>query len=141
MIKEKVKYIGLGDKGSKPKILIVENNKRTIKSIKKVLEKKCDVDSVFDGEAAIELAKTNKYNLFMIDVDLGKGLTGLQTTKLIKNISDYRTTPIIALTAYEKEYFKEISGTNLFDALLYKPLELAFLITLVQNILVSLDIL
>ena len=139
MIKE-VKHIDRLAKGSKPRILIVENNKRTIKSIKKVLDKKCEVDSVFDGEAAVELAKTNKYNLFMIDVDLGKGLTGLQTTKLIKNISSNRHIPVIALTSHEKEYFKEISGTNLFDALLYKPLKLAFLITLVQNVLVSLEV-
>ena len=139
MIKE-AKYNDLEDKESKPRILIVDNSKRTIKSIKKVLDKKCKVDSVFDGEAAVELAKTNKYNLFMIDVDLGKGLTGLQTTKLIKNISGNRHIPIIALTAHEKEYFKEISGTNLFDALLYKPLKLTFLITLVQNVLVSFEV-
>ncbi len=140
MINKKVKYEN-GDKDGKPQILIVENNKKTIKRIEKGLGKKFKVDSVIDGETAIEKAKANKYNLILIDVNLDKGITGLQTTKIIKNISDYRNTPIIAMTSDEKKYFKEISGTNLFNALLFKPFELAFLISVVQNIFDSLNIL
>ncbi len=44
------------------------------------------------------------------------------------------------MTDNEKEYFKKISGTKLFDALFYESFGLALLITLVQNLLTSVDI-
>ncbi len=122
------------------KILVVEDDKEFIKSIDRVLNKKYNIDFAVNGEAAIEKVRSNSYCLILMDLHLGEGLNGVQTTKIIKNMSEYRDIPIIAMTEEDKEYFKEVSGTNLFEGLLYKPFELAFLIAMVQNIRMSVDI-
>ena len=127
-------------KKEKLKILVVEDDKSIIRKIYKVLKDKFNIDFVIDGESAIEKARSNKYCMILMDLHLDKGISGLQTTKLIKNMSAYQNIPVIAMTEEEREYFKEASDTKLFDGLLYKPFELAFLIALVQNILMSIDI-
>ncbi len=137
--KNKMEKSHKGEK-EKLKILVVEDDKSIIRKIYKFLKDKYIIDFAIDGESAIEKARSNKYCLILMDLHLDKGISGLQTTKLIKNMNPYRDVPIIAMTEKDREYFYEAADTNLFEGLLYKPLGLAFLITLVQNILMSADI-
>ncbi len=56
---------------------------------------------------AIEKAASNKYVAILMDINLGHGTDGLNTTKIIRQIDFYKNTPIIAITAFAMSGDKE----------------------------------
>ncbi len=78
------------------KVLVVDDEKLIVKGIRFSLEQDgMEVDCVYDGEEAYEKAKTNHYDVILLDVMLPK-LTGFEVCQLIREFS---SVPIILLTA------------------------------------------
>jgi len=79
------------------KILVVEDNKINQMVSRKMLENKgvlCEI--VDNGEDAVQIAKTKKFDMILMDVHL-PGINGTIATKTIREFD--KKTPIIALTA------------------------------------------
>jgi len=55
-------------------------------------------DAAEDGDAALELARQNRYDLILMDIQMPK-LNGIEATQAIRADSINRETPIIAMTA------------------------------------------
>ena len=78
------------------KVLVVDDEKLIVKGIKFSLEQdEMVVTPAYDGEEALELAKTNDFDIILLDVML-PGLTGFEVCQAIREFSDV---PIIMLTA------------------------------------------
>ncbi|MDL2296119.1 response regulator transcription factor [Lachnospiraceae bacterium OttesenSCG-928-E19] len=78
------------------KVLVVDDEKLIVKGIRFSLEQDdMEVDCAYDGEAALHLAKTNDYDVILLDVMLPK-YDGFEVCQLIREYSDV---PIIMLTA------------------------------------------
>jgi len=93
-------------------ILIVENELLNAKLVESFLKNQYLYETVEDGNSAIEKSKNNKYSLVLMDINLGKGMSGIETTKVIRRIEGYENVPIIAMTAFamkgdEKEFISE----------------------------------
>ena len=118
-----------------PKILLVEDDRLTRKLIKAGLKKVCEVDTVEDGETAIKLAEKTKYTIILMDIALGYGIDGIETTKIIRRIPEYKNTPIVAVTAFamvgDKEIFLSQGMTHYFP----KPIKIFELRNLIVEIL------
>jgi signal transduction histidine kinase/CheY-like chemotaxis protein len=115
------------------KILIVDDNKINQKITRKILEKKqfqCDIAN--NGEEAIELSKTNNYQLILMDINMPV-MDGYEATKAIRLFNDQ--TPIVALTAVEAEEVREkIMMVGMNDIIL-KPYDNSqFFTTILKNI-------
>ncbi|HET6511122.1 MAG TPA: response regulator, partial [Candidatus Kapabacteria bacterium] len=52
------------------------------------------------AEEALEKAALKSYDLVLMDINLGRGASGLDVTQQLRTRPEYRSTPIIALTAY-----------------------------------------
>ncbi|HOW13935.1 response regulator [Methanosarcina sp.] len=52
-----------------------------------------------DGFEALKIAKENKFDLILLDIQL-PGFDGLEVLKEIKKLPEIRKTPVIALTAH-----------------------------------------
>jgi len=77
-------------------ILVVDDEKLIVKGIKFSLEQDgFDVDVAYDGEDALNMAKSNEYDLIVLDVMLPK-IDGLGVCQQIREFS---VVPIIMLTA------------------------------------------
>ena len=79
------------------KVLVVEDNKINQMITKKILTKmglSCDV--VDNGESAVDMVKTNNYNLVLMDIHM-PGISGIEATKIIRTFDKELT--IFALTA------------------------------------------
>lgn len=79
------------------KILVVEDNKINQMITKKILTKmnlKCDI--VDNGEDAVEMIKTNNYNIILMDIHM-PGISGIEATKRVRAFDKELT--IFALTA------------------------------------------
>lgn len=78
------------------RILVVDDEKLIVKGIRFSLEQEgMAVDCAYDGEEALEYAKTNEYDLILLDVMLPKH-DGFEVCQTIREYSDV---PIIMLTA------------------------------------------
>ena len=82
------------------KILVVDDEKLLVKGIKFNLENEgYTVDSCYDGEAAVQMARENGYDLIILDLMMPKK-DGLATCQEIRMFS---TVPIIMLTARSED--------------------------------------
>ena len=79
------------------KILVVEDNKINQMITKKILNKmKLNCDIVDNGEEAVEKARTENYDVILMDIHM-PGISGLEATKRIRAFNEQLT--IFALTA------------------------------------------
>ena len=82
------------------KILVVDDEKLLVKGITFNLENEgYTVDSCYDGEAAVQMARDNAYDLIILDLMMPKkdGLTACQEIRM------FSTVPIIMLTARSED--------------------------------------
>ncbi len=78
------------------KVLVVDDEKLIVKGIRFSLEQDgMEVDCAYDGEEALSLAKTNRYDMVLLDVMLPK-LDGFEVCREIREFSDM---PVVMLTA------------------------------------------
>ncbi|HEX5316832.1 MAG TPA: response regulator, partial [Candidatus Kapabacteria bacterium] len=56
-----------------------------------------------DGMTAIGLATENSFDLVLMDINLGDGLSGLDVTRYLRTKKRHEQLPIVALTAYAME--------------------------------------
>ena len=82
------------------KILVVDDEKLLVKGIKFNLENEgYTVDACYDGESAVNMARTGEYDLIILDLMMPKK-DGLEACQEIRGFS---TVPIIMLTARRED--------------------------------------
>jgi signal transduction histidine kinase/CheY-like chemotaxis protein len=80
-----------------------------------------------NGEAAIDFARDNRYDLIFMD-HMMPGMDGIETTRRIRALGGQNeTAPIVALTANAISGVEEMFLQNRMDGFLPKPLELSAL--------------
>ncbi|MEG0778951.1 MAG: response regulator transcription factor [Oscillospiraceae bacterium] len=100
------------------KILVVDDEKLLVKGIKFNLENEgYEVDVSYDGEAAVEMARTGSYDLILLDLMMPK-LNGLEACMQIRERS---TVPIIMLTARSEDTDKLLGFEYGADDYITKP--------------------
>ena len=78
------------------KVLVVDDEKLIVKGIRFSLEQDgMEVDCAYDGEEALEMAKTNQYDIILLDIMLPK----MDGFEVCQQIRDFSTVPIVMLTA------------------------------------------
>ena len=100
------------------KILVVDDEKTIVKGIKFNLENEgYEVDACYDGEAAVELARTGDYAVILLDLMMPK-VDGLDACQQIRQFS---TVPIIMLTARSEDADKLMGFESGADDYITKP--------------------
>lgn len=92
---------------TRKRLLLVENDKVSAMLVNTFVKKEFDLDIVIDGKDALKKVSENEYDAILMDINLGEGITGLDTTQRIKRLKFYKETPIIAVTAFAMEKDKE----------------------------------
>lgn len=114
------------------KVLVVDDEKLIVKGIKFSLEQdNLVVDAAYDGEEALEMAKSNQYDLIILDVMLPK-IDGLSVCQQIREFSDV---PIIMLTAKGEDMDKIMGLEYGADDYLTKPFNILELKARIKAIL------
>ena len=100
------------------KILVVDDEKTLVKGIKFNLENEgYQVECAYDGAAAVELARNNKFDLLILDVMMPE-VDGLEACMRIREFSNV---PIIMLTAKSEDADKLMGFECGADDYLTKP--------------------
>jgi PAS domain S-box-containing protein len=121
--------------GILPNILVVENDDASREVTKLFLKEICKMDFATDGETAINLAASNHYEVILMDINLGLGMSGLDAAREIRNINGYECIPIVALTAFamrgDREEFLNAGCTHYLS----KPFTKEEIVELLEGIL------
>ncbi len=104
------------------KILIVEDNPQNMKVELMALRPHGYILlQATDGEEALQIAMRDKPDLIIMDIQLPK-VSGLEVTGRLRQMPDFRHTPIIAVTAYAMRGDKEKAIESGCDMYMTKPI-------------------
>ncbi len=102
-------------------VLVVEDNKINQMVTKKTMEKNnytCTV--VEDGIAALEILKSQEFDAILMDINMPL-ISGFETTRRIRTAGI--KTPVIALTAFDKDEVTEEAIASGMDDIIIKPFD------------------
>lgn len=118
------------------KILVVDDNKINQLITRKFIERHgASSITVSSGEEGIEFAKTDTFDLILMDINMPI-MDGFEATKIIRSFNN--EIPIIALTAVEKEKVVGDNSFNLMNDIIIKPYSNEqFLNTILSNISIT----
>ena len=103
------------------KVLVVDDEKLIVKGIRFSLEQDgMEVDCAYDGEEALNLAKTNDYDMILLDIMLPK-MDGFEVCQAIREFSDM---PIVMLTAKGDDMDKILGREYGADDYITKPINI-----------------
>ena len=103
------------------KILIVDDNVINLIVTKKTIEKfKYKCATTVSGKEALDLIDKEDFDVVLMDINMPE-MNGFETTKLIRKKGI--KTPIIALTAFDKEEVTEEAISAGFDDIISKPFD------------------
>ena len=107
---------------AKEKILVVDDEPLNMELAKDLLEVAgYVVYEATDADEAIQKAREDKFDVILMDIQL-PGMDGLTATKIIKEDSMNKNTPIVILTAYAMKGDKEKIEASGCDGYLTKPI-------------------
>jgi len=114
-------------------VLVVEDDLMNLKLICEILKAEgFTVHYAMDGIEAIDMAKKMLYDLILMDIELPR-MDGVEATRIIKNMLNYKKVPIIALTAYAMGGDKERFLAAGLDDYISKPLSISDFIKKVEK--------
>lgn len=112
------------------KILLMEDDAVLSEILLDFLRESWDVDYAFNSDEVYSKLDSNKYDLFIFDINVA-GKTGLELLEELREFKD--TTPTIMITAYtDTEYLKKAFELGAHDYI-KKPFELEELSIRIQN--------
>jgi CheY-like chemotaxis protein len=116
---------------SKRTILIVDDFDDTRLLLRTWLEKKgYRVVEAENGNEAVAKAESGGFDLIIMDVEMPE-LDGLSATRKIRQLTNYRTVPIVAVSAYGADQFRAealAAGCDEYVSTPFEPEELERLI-------------
>ena len=119
--------------GKRKKVLVVDDDLATRRIVELFLRGEIEIDSASNSSEASDKINKDTYSLVLMDISLGKGISGIELMKNLRNIPCYKNVPVIAVTAHamvgDKEKFLDYG----FDDYLSKPFGKKDLISKVHN--------
>jgi two-component system chemotaxis response regulator CheY len=87
-----------------------------------------------NGEEALELAKSKKFNLVIADLNMPK-MDGVALVKSLRNLADYKFTPILILTTESQDVKRQEGKAAGATGWLVKPFNPEQLLSVVKKVL------
>jgi PAS domain S-box-containing protein len=109
--------------GERFRALVVEDNQLNVEVTKLYIEEYADVDFALTGEEAIEKAQANQYDVYLVDINLGSGIDGVETMTRIRALENYNDAPFVAVTGYALAAERKLLVGDSFDDFIPKPFE------------------
>ncbi|HED06689.1 MAG TPA: response regulator [Ignavibacteria bacterium] len=118
-----------------PQILYVEDdpNSRTVVGL--FLKNNYDITIVENAESALDLTNRKIFDLILMDINLGIGMSGLDLAIEIKKKKQYKDVPIAAVTANATIGDKRKSLSNGCSHYIAKPFNKSTIINFIKGIL------
>ncbi|HEX7356135.1 MAG TPA: ATP-binding protein, partial [Ignavibacteriaceae bacterium] len=118
--------------GNMKKVLIVDDDMATRKIVELFLRGEIEIDTASSSKEAAEMMGKTVYSLVLLDISLGKGISGVELQQNLRSMSEYKNVPVVAVTAHAMAGDKEKFLSSGFDDYLSKPFAKNDLVTKVR---------
>jgi two-component system cell cycle response regulator DivK len=116
-------------------VLIVEDNELNMKLFHDLLEAHgYSTIGTRNGVEALELARTHKPNLILMDIQLPE-VSGLEVTKWLKDDPELKHIPVVAVTAFAMKGDEERIREGGCEAYISKPISVAHFLETIRALL------
>lgn len=122
------------DISTMPRLLHVEDSPQIRLLVSIFLKNNFRIDSVHTGEEAVQQSSENNYDFVLMDIDLGEGIDGFETTRRIREISGYEKTPVIALTTNDYNHVRDECIASRMNAYIQKPFDKSYLLGTIREL-------
>lgn len=117
------------------RVLVVDDEPNIILSLEFLMQQAgFDVDTAFDGEAALERIEERSPDLVLLDISL-PGISGFDVLERLRETSAHARLPIIMLTAHGREVEREKGLALGADDYVTKPFSTQALLDKVRALL------
>jgi two-component system cell cycle response regulator DivK len=117
------------------KVLVVEDNELNMKLFRDLLEAHGYVTvPTSNGNAVLDLARTEKPDLILMDIQLPE-VSGLDVTKWLKADAELKTIPVIAVTAFAMKGDEQKIREGGCEDYISKPISVTGFIETIQKYL------
>lgn len=99
MILDSPEKINRQSSSGKMQILYVEDDRNSQFLVEQILRNNYDVDIAPHARDVLTWVRLKKYDLILMDIKLDEGYSGIELTKEIRKLNDYKNVPIMAVTA------------------------------------------
>jgi two-component system cell cycle response regulator DivK len=121
--------------GMAKKVLIVEDNELNMKLFNDLLEAHgYETVGTRNGIDAMDLARQHRPDLILMDIQLPE-VSGLEVTKWLKDDSELRNIPVVAVTAFAMKGDEERIRDGGCEAYLSKPISVGKFIETIRHFL------
>ncbi len=114
------------------RVLLVEDNDNTVFLIEDLLERSVDLTAVKSAQEALDAAEENGFDLFLVDVNLGAGGSGIDLMHALREREAHANAPILAVTAIAMPGDRAALLEEGFDDYLAKPFEARDLLDMID---------
>ncbi len=121
--------------GRRPAVLLVEDNELNAMLTRAMLKTQCDVTMVMNATDAIAACNARGFDAILMDINLGRGMDGIEATQHIRVIDGFASTPVAALTGYTLTWEREKILASGLTHFLEKPFIREDLLLLVRAML------
>lgn len=119
----------------KVRILVVEDDHYIRLLYRHLLGQRFDIELVDNIESALETAQRGHFDLFLLDINLGETLTGVDLLRLLRQMPAYDATPAVSCTAYAGQSYREHFLASGFDGHMDKPFSRRGLLSVIDRAL------
>lgn len=116
-------------------LLCVDDDSFTREYLDYVLRDIYNISFAKDGYEAIEMTKAQKFSMILMDINLGKGIDGIETAKKIHKLPGCENIPIIAITAFAMKGDREEFLNSGMKNYISKPFKSNDLIEIIEEVL------
>lgn len=107
----------------KPRLLIVEDDYENQKFLQIFLKRKFDLELCDSAESFYDRLSKSKFDIILMDISLKGEKDGLQLTKEIRKMDEYKNMPIVGLSAHAFQKDKENAYNAGVDIFITKPVQ------------------
>jgi PAS domain S-box-containing protein len=116
-------------------LLCVDDDSFTREYLEYILKNVYNISFAENGFAAIEMVKSKKFSLILMDINLGKGMDGIETTRKIRMLPGYENVPVIAMTAFAMKGDREEFLNGGMKDYISKPFKSNELIKMIEKVI------
>lgn len=117
----------------KPKLMIVEDDDLNQLIYNRIFANKYNVVMCKNEDDFYPALKKNKFDIFLIDISLVGTKDGIQLIQELRQMKDYKSTPIIVVTANAFKKDEEIAKDAGATKFLRKPVDTKMLIEVFET--------
>ena len=119
----------------KYRALHIEDDEQVRYLVKMFLKNYIEIHSATNGLEALNCTSDMMYDLIITDINLGNGLNGIETAKIIRDMNNYASVPIIAVSANADSDVRIECINAGMDAFILKPFMKIDLISTIDQVM------